>query len=257
MIKIYTIFLFIIPLLTSKTTNTDNNPRAYDNQENEKTLSIENFENYIERFYTGCDFQNKLSFDAFRYAIIGYYNLNCAGKLKNNNILTIIDYTKSSNQKRLFVIDIKKEAVITSSLVAHGKACGDEYAQYFSNMPHSKKSSIGFFITGETYNGKHMYSLKIDGLEYTNNNARNRGIVFHGANYVSNEFIKHNGRIGRSNGCPALPQENNKKIVDKIKEGTCLFIYYPDFKYVQNSVLLDFENALQEFNEYTYKLSLL
>jgi hypothetical protein len=124
-------------------------------------------------------------------------------------------------------------------LVAHGKNSGENFAESFSNVPESLMSSPGFFITAETYTGKHGYSLRVDGLEKgINDNARVREIVIHGADYVSDDYIKKYGRLGRSWGCPALPAALSNKIIDKIKEGTCLFVYSTDKNYNKNTEFL-------------------
>ncbi|MFH1321277.1 MAG: murein L,D-transpeptidase catalytic domain family protein [Bacteroidota bacterium] len=116
----------------------------------------------------------------------------------------------------------------------------NEFARYFSNAPKSYKSSLGFYITGDTYYGKHGLSLYLDGMEEGfNDNARERAIVMHGAEYVSNNFIKKYGRLGRSFGCPSVPIELHKEIIRTIKGGTCLFIFYPDQKYESSSELLN------------------
>jgi hypothetical protein len=144
------------------------------------------------------------------------------------DMLTLIDFSLSSNEKRLWVIDLATKTILFNSLVAHGRNTGDEFAKRFSNSAESFKSSLGIYVTGEIYNGKHGKSLKLDGLEKgINDNARNRGIVMHAADYVSSFFIKAHNRLGRSQGCPALPAEFTEKIINKIKDKSCLYIYYP------------------------------
>jgi hypothetical protein len=124
--------------------------------------------------------------------------------------------------------------------VAHGKNSGENIADSFSNDSKSLKSCLGFFLTAETYTGKHGYSLKLDGLEPgINDNARQRAIVIHGADYVSASFAQQHGRLGRSWGCPALPTDRSKEIIDKISQGSCLFIYGNDPKYLKNSKILN------------------
>lgn len=148
--------------------------------------------------------------------------------LHNESLLTIIDFSKPSTDKRLFVLDLKNERIIKNTLVAHGMNTGGNNADSFSNEINSKKSSLGLFITQGSYNGKHGYSLRIKGINKgLNDNVFKRSIVIHGADYVSESFIKQNGRIGRSFGCPALPLEETKEIIDLIKDGTCLYIYHP------------------------------
>jgi len=163
----------------------------------------------------------------FKEALKGYYQLKAEGII-HKDILTLIDFSLSSNTKRLWVIDMETNTILYNSLVAHGRNTGEEYANSFSNASSSFKSSLGFYSTGEIYNGKHGMSLKLDGLEKgINDNARVRGVVMHSANYVSNSFIKANKRLGRSQGCPAIPEELLKGIVGTIKNKSCLFIYHP------------------------------
>jgi hypothetical protein len=160
------------------------------------------------------------------------------------NILSIIDYSRPSTEIRFFVIDIELKKLIYRCLVAHGKNSGENYAKAFSNDPESLKSSLGFFLTAETYYGNHGYAMRLDGLEKNiNDNARIREIVIHGADYVSNEFIKKYGILGRSWGCPALPIDISKEIIDKISGGSCLFIYGDDDSYKRNSVFLKREET--------------
>lgn len=177
-------------------------------------------------------------FETFSKAINGFYRLKEEGKIKKD-ILTLIDFSKSSNTKRLWIIDMKTQTVLYNTLVAHGRNSGDEFAKEFSNVNSSNKSSLGFYATGEIYQGKHGTSLRLDGLEKgINCNARNRAVVIHAADYVSEKFIKQHKRLGRSLGCPALPAELNKEVVNLIKEKSCLFIYHPSKNYTTASKLL-------------------
>ena len=164
---------------------------------------------------------------SFSQALKGFYTLKEKGLIQKN-ILTLVDFSLSSNFKRLWVIDLTTNTILFQSLVAHGRNTGDEFANSFSNSQKSFKSSLGFYATGETYSGKHGMSLRLDGLEKgINSNARARGVVMHAANYVSNSFIKCNKRLGRSEGCPAIPVELSKEIINTIKNKSCLFIYFP------------------------------
>lgn len=165
--------------------------------------------------------------ESFKEALKGFYLLKEKGLIRKD-ILTLVDFSLSSNVKRLWVIDLSTNTILYNSLVAHGRNTGEEYANSFSNANSSYKSSLGFYATGEIYKGKHGMSLRLDGLEKgINNNARERGVVMHSANYVSNSFIKCNKRLGRSQGCPAIPQESLNEIVNTIKDKSCLFIYHP------------------------------
>jgi hypothetical protein len=182
---------------------------------------------------------NKFSFEAFEDAFLGYTILNDEKMLGNDTILTIIDYSRPSSEERLFIIDLKNCRVKATSLVAHGQATGEVIPERFSNDPHSHQSCLGFFITDEVYLGKNGYSLKLKGIEKNiNDNAEKRSIVFHGANYVSYNYLNEFGRLGRSFGCPALPPEKNRTIIDLIKNKSCVFIYYPANDYLTKSKLI-------------------
>lgn len=175
--------------------------------------------------------------EAFELGLNGYYRLMARGVLKNKNYLTIADMSLSANEERLYVIDVKQQKILFHTFVAHGMESGEEYATKFSNIESSHQTSLGFYKISETYDGKHGLSIRLDGLEKSNNLARDRAIVIHQADYVSREFIARNGRLGRSFGCPALPEENYEDIVNTIKDGSCLFIYYPDENYLEDSEL--------------------
>lgn len=178
------------------------------------------------------------NFESFSKAIEGYNLLKLSGKIKNN-ILTLVDFSLSSTEKRLWVIDMNQNKVLFHSLVAHGQNSGEEYANHFSNENNSFQSSLGFFTTAEVYQGIHGLSLKLDGLEKgINDKARQRSIVIHGADYVSEDFIKNHNRLGRSQGCPALPIELSKKIIETIKDKSCLFIYAPNENYNSRTKLV-------------------
>jgi len=177
----------------------------------------------------------------FDLAMKGLKKLESNGKLNNPTIVTIADYSQSSNKKRLYVIDLKNRKLLFNTYVAHGRNTGDEFAKSFSNVEGSLKSSLGFYVTEHPIIGSHTgYSLLIDGVEKGfNDNAIKRAIIIHGADYASESYIKKNGRLGRSWGCPALPTVLSKLIIESIKGGTCLFIYNPDKKYICRSSLLN------------------
>ena len=165
--------------------------------------------------------------ESFTKALKGFYALQAKGMVQKN-ILTLIDFSLSSNTKRLWIIDLTTKTILYNSLVAHGRNTGNEFADSFSNKPESYKSSLGFYTTGEVYQGKHGLSLRLDGLERgVNDNARARAVVMHGADYVTESFIKNNSRLGRSLGCPAIPMEMTKEIINTIKDKSCLYIYHP------------------------------
>lgn len=180
-----------------------------------------------------------LTENAFNYAIEGFYFLNGIGKISNQKVLTIIDFSLPSSQKRLFIIDLLAGKLLFNTYVAHGQNSGQILAKYFSNNISSFQSSLGFYETTKTYIGKHGYSLQLQGLETgINDKADVRSIVIHGASYVSEKFISQNGYLGRSWGCPAIPEALSKSIIDEIKEGTCLFIYANDKKYLSQSAII-------------------
>jgi hypothetical protein len=181
---------------------------------------------------------NGLSREAFSYAIQGVQNLIELGVPVNTNVLTIIDYSKSSATRRLYTIDLNNYQLLFHTWVSHGKNSGKEYATSFSNKMSSNKSSVGFFITDNTYRGKHGYSLRLRGLEKgINDNAHSRAIVMHAADYVNPSIADRRGYIGRSQGCPAVMPSLHKPIIQTIKDQTCIFIYHPD--YVAKSILLN------------------
>lgn len=165
--------------------------------------------------------------NVFAAAFEGFYNLKAEGRVEKD-ILTVVDFSLSSNQKRLWVIDLAQQKVLYNTLVAHGRNTGNEFANVFSNRAESNMSSLGFYATGEIYYGKHGKSLRLDGLQKgINDNARRRAVVIHGADYVSESFIKRHSRLGRSQGCPAIPVELTDEIIQTIKDKSCLYIYHP------------------------------
>lgn len=176
---------------------------------------------------------------AFEYAVIGHNYLENKGMLKNKRILSIVDFSLPSSKKRLFILDLKEYKLLFVTYVAHGKSSGVDFAFYFSNDAESNKSSVGFYTTLTTYSGAHGYSLRLNGFEKGfNDKAEERDIVIHNADYVSENIIRSQGYIGRSLGCPALSPDIYKKVIDKIKNGSCLFIYGNDSKYIMNSKML-------------------
>ncbi len=181
-----------------------------------------------------------LSKAAFEYALTGYNTLIEAGKIQKDNILTIIDFSLPSSKKRLFVIDLVSGQLLFNTFVSHGRNSGTVIATRFSNAFNSLKSSLGFYTTAGTYQGKHGYSLRLEGLEAgINDNAFKRGIVIHSANYVSENTANSKGFIGRSQGCPAIPESLKKPIIETIRDGSCLFVYSPDRFYTSHSKLLN------------------
>lgn len=187
----------------------------------------------IKDLYAKIHLKEKINFETFKYAIEGYEKIK---EKKKTNILTIIDYAKPSTEQRFFVLDIEKKVLLYETYVAHGMNTGNIFAEKFSNVVDSRKSSIGFFLTDETYTGSKGYSLRLNGLEKgINDNARKRAIVIHSAPYVDPSYIKSTGRLGRSWGCPALPESLTSVIIDTIKNGSVLFVNGNDSNYIKRS----------------------
>ncbi|MBS0225270.1 MAG: murein L,D-transpeptidase catalytic domain family protein [Proteobacteria bacterium] len=163
---------------------------------------------------------------------------NCAvrsGEVDQDAKLAVIDYSRPSTDKRLWVFDVARDQLLFRELVAHGQGSGDNYATRFSNRDNSHQTSLGLFLTAETYIGNNGYSLKLDGVEHGfNDNARSRAIVMHGAWYVNPEMAASKGRIGRSHGCPALSQGIARRVIDTMKGKQLLFSYANDAAWLQH-----------------------
>ncbi|RRB07282.1 murein L,D-transpeptidase catalytic domain family protein [Larkinella rosea] len=177
---------------------------------------------------------NGLRKDVFDYALRGLQKTAFA-----RSILSIVDLSQPSNRKRLYVIDLDQHKLLFQTYVAHGRNSGELMAAAFSNTFSSFQSSLGFYQTLNTYQGKHGLSLQLKGLEQGfNDNAFSRAIVMHGADYVCEDFIRKTGRLGRSQGCPAIDNAVCKDIIQAIKGGSCLFVYSPNPDYLQKSTFL-------------------
>lgn len=180
-----------------------------------------------------------LSIEAFQYAYKGYTHLKEQGKVQNDNILTVCDFSQSSRQKRMYIIDMENLEVLMNTYVAHGKNSGLDMAKSFSNKMESLQSSLGFYVTTQTYHGKHGLSLRLDGLEKGfNDRAMDRAVVVHGADYIG-DHRKGSTYMGRSFGCPAVPQHQAKEVINTIKDGSILFIYHPSKNYLNQSDILN------------------
>ncbi len=185
--------------------------------------------------YKEMGLNNVVNYTAFRQAVEGFSRI---GDLKKN-ILTLIDFSKPSTEERLFVFDLALHKILFRSHVAHGQGSGGNYATTFSNVNGSHCSSLGFYLTSDTYQGGNGYSLRLDGLEKgINDKARERAIVIHAAPYCDPATIPQRGRLGRSFGCPALPQAVNREVIDAIKGGSLLYIYAADSTYLNHSTIL-------------------
>jgi hypothetical protein len=164
---------------------------------------------------------------------------NCAvrsGAVGAPSTLTVIDYSKPSTEKRLWVFDLRSREMVYEELVAHGQGSGGNVPTVFSNEPETHTTSLGLFVTQDTYVGKNGYSLRLDGLDRGfNDRARDRAIVMHGAPYVSERFAETQGRLGRSWGCPALREGVAREVIDRVKGGGLVFAYYPDQEWLNAS----------------------
>ncbi|MCG8574942.1 MAG: murein L,D-transpeptidase catalytic domain family protein [Flavobacteriales bacterium] len=205
------------------------------------------FDVYAKELYEEMNCED-MGYEPFVQALTGYHNLEKRGELKRKDIITVIDFSKPSNEPRFYILDLCKRKLIHTSLVAHGRNSGGLYARHFSNEVNSRKSSLGFYVTTSTYHGKFKLALRLKGMEYSNSRASSRGVVMHGADYASYDFMEKNDcTLGRSYGCPALPHEGFEQVVEWIKEGSCLYIYYPSKSYQRYSKYLNRSNYLEDF----------
>jgi len=214
----------------------------------ERQLALKKAELNIKDLYNELNAaQYDLSFTAFRYAYIGYQTMKKQHRLNNKELFSIIDFTKDCNSKRFYTIDLEKMKIVYYTYVAHGKKSGERMATSFSDAVESNKSSIGFYITGNTYNGGNGYSLMLHGDEKGyNSNLAKRSVVVHAADYANEDYIARNGRMGRSLGCPALPENIYKQVIETIKEKTMIFAYYNDAKYLKTSKYLNVLKLIED-----------
>ena len=214
----------------------------------ERQLALKKAELNIKELYNELNAaQYDLSFTAFRYAYIGYQTMKKQHRLNNKELFSIIDFTKDCNSKRFYTIDLEKMKIVYYTYVAHGKKSGERMATSFSDAVESNKSSIGFYITGNTYNGGNGYSLILYGDEKGyNSNLAKRSVVVHAADYANEDYIARNGRMGRSLGCPALPENIYKQVIETIKEKTMIFAYYNDAKYLKTSKYLNVLKLIED-----------
>ena len=214
----------------------------------ERQLALKKAELNIKELYNELNAaQYDLSFTAFRYAYIGYQTMKKQHRLNNKELFSIIDFTKDCNSKRFYTIDLEKMKIVYYTYVAHGKKSGERMATSFSDAVEYNKSSIGFYITGNTYNGGNGYSLILHGDEKGyNSNLAKRSVVVHAADYANEDYIARNGRMGRSLGCPALPENIYKQVIETIKEKTMIFAYYNDAKYLKTSKYLNVLKLIED-----------
>lgn len=201
-----------------------------------RTVSVEP----VSLYYTAELSNSGLSKEAFDYAWKGYEYLLQQNKITKDQYLSICDFSQSSANKRLYIIDVTNGKLLINTYVAHGRNSGREFATQFSNIPESLQSSLGFYLTSDTYIGSHGLSLRVNGLEPGfNDKAYERSIVIHGAAYVDAARAKAGVFMGRSYGCPAVPENESSTIINTIKNGSCLFIYHPSVNYLQHSKILN------------------
>ncbi len=201
----------------------------------------EMFREEVDFLYDSLHLQQLgLQKEALEYALKGYKKLTQEEVLPNDSVLSICDFSQSSRKKRLYVIDLAHKRLLVNTYVAHGKRSGKEFARSFSNKPESFKSSLGFYITRNTYQGANGLSLNIDGLEQgINDKAFERRIVIHSSNYVGKRWLKQNPFLGNSLGCPAVPVNELDQVIETIKGGSCMFIYHPTKYYLTKSNILN------------------
>ena len=202
------------------------------------------FVHFVDDIYVSANLaQTGMDSAVFEKAIIGYYNLKSANLLPaNSSVLTVVDFSKSSSTKRMWIIDLQKRKLLLNTWVAHGQGSGADMANAFSNTEESHQSSLGFYVTDDIYVGKHGRSLRLNGVDVGfNDKARERAIVLHGADYVNKNTIDHLGRLGRSFGCPAVSTEVVEQVINTIKNRNVLFINANDNAYT--SKYLDEEQA--------------
>ncbi len=201
-------------------------------------------EKYISNIYESAHLQESgLDLDVFKKAVTGFMDLKVSNKLPQTcSVLTVVDLTKSSHEKRMWIIDVINKELLFNTWVAHGQGSGDDMATRFSDKIDSHQSSLGFYVTDDVYYGKNGRSLRLDGMDAGfNTNARERAIIVHGADYVGEGTIAQLGRLGRSYGCPAVPTQVADKVINTIKDKTVLFINGNSSHY--NSKFLNEEQA--------------
>jgi hypothetical protein len=239
------VFGLITLLLLAPVLKAGSNPTTNAENPVSKTVthksSSEAFHEEVDSLYNQIDLKESgLSPKAFEYAYKGYKYLLKHHCLINSDVISICDFSQSSRNKRLYVVDLEQKKILINTYVAHGRKSGGEFARYFSNSLNSHKSSLGFYVTERTYYGDHGLALKIRGLERGfNDKAGRRNIVIHGSEYVGPDFISMNKFNGRSFGCPAVPESDIENLIETIKNGSCLFLYYPTKKYITHSKILN------------------
>lgn len=236
------LYIFIVSTQLLKAENTENKyVKDSISSKEYVSLALKKMETNIKDVYDeiGAE-QHDLNFEAFRYAYIGYQSLKKQQRLNEKEIFSIIDFSKDCNTKRFYTIDLENKQIIYHTYVAHGKKSGEKSSTSFSDVKESNKSSLGFYVTGDTYMGSKGFSLRLHGDERGyNSNMAERGVVIHTADYASEDYIKRHGRMGRSLGCPVLPKDIYKEVIETIKGKTMIFAYYNHPKYLSTSKYLN------------------
>lgn len=250
MLKKKTVYILLIAFLASvimpisvraktdgkKATGDKNFPSLLNNSFDAPLLKVQSDSLYNLMGLGNYGLQREVFFKAYK----GYNFLLKKGLVRKKNILTVCDYSQSSNNKRLYVIDLKETRMLFNTFVSHGKNSGGEFANTFSNLVESNKSSLGFMLTAETYNGKAGYSMRFDGMEAgINDKVRTRDIVLHGSNFVNAQMVEARGIIGNSLGCPAIPNDKRNQVIEAIKGGSCFYIHHPDNWYNTTSTIIN------------------
>ena len=204
-------------------------------------VGTNSFDPEMELIYDSLHLEKMgLKKEAFNYAYTGYKKLDEEGMLNKEGLITICDFSQSSKRKRLYLIDLNECKLLLNTYVAHGRNSGGEYARKFSNKPESRQSSLGFYRTKTTYYGGHGLALTLSGLEPGfNDKAERRKIVLHGSLYIGDNYKRWGKFMGRSFGCPAVPMQQSKILINTIKDGSCLFIYHPSKNYLSGSKILN------------------
>ena len=232
--------LITLPVLMSGKGKKDVNVHVKELASTVNNSSAMAIEAEASSLYDALALSGDINIKTLVYALKGFKYLQANGRLADSNILAIADMSQSSRNKRLYIIDVKNKKLLYNTYVAHGRNSGSEYATSFSNDIDSHKSSLGFYVTSNTYTGSHGLSLRIEGVEKGfNDRALERAIVVHGANYMGDHFLRNSPFSGRSWGCPAVPASETATVINMIKNGSCLFIYHPTQKYLQQSAILN------------------
>jgi hypothetical protein len=206
-----------------------------------KSLELRRVINESALIYSHMELEREgLSEKAFEYAWRGYHNLVKKGSIRNISVLSICDFSQSSCSRRMYVLDLQHQKLLYRTFVAHGQNSGSEYADSFSNEPESFKSSLGFYVTQKTYYGHNGLSLHLNGVDKGyNDQALKRNIVLHGSAYVGDQYLQNFGTLGTSLGCPAIPAAISGRIIRKVRDGSCFFIYHPTSEYLDHSTVIN------------------